>query len=52
MRIPKKVFSEQFGYEKDGINITDVTDTIGCESEVLLGMNKLYISQPGFQCTS
>ena len=23
-----------------------------CESEVLLGMNKVFTSQPGFQCTS
>ena len=52
MRIPKKVFAEQFGYEKDEINDTNVTDTIRYESEILLGLNKLFTSLPGFQCTS
>ena len=44
MRIPKKVFAEQFGYEKDEINDTNVTDTMRYESEILLGLNKLFTS--------
>ena len=52
MRIPKKVFAEQFGYEEGAINISNVTETSRCESEILLGMNKIFTSQPGFQCTS
>ena len=55
MRIPKKVFSEQFGHEEVAINITNVTDITNAtrsQSEVLLGTNKVFTSQPGFQCTS
>ena len=52
MRIPKKVFAEQFGYEKDEINDTNVTDTIKCESDVFLESNNFFTNQPRFQCTS
>ena len=52
MRIPKKVFATQFGYENEGINNSDEFNLSRCESEVLLGMNKVFTSQTGFQCTS
>ena len=52
MRIPRRFSAEQFGYENQGINFTDENDLSRCESEVLLGMNKVFTSQAGFQCTS
>jgi hypothetical protein len=52
MRIPKKVFATQFGYENEVINNSDEFNLSRCESEVLLGMNKVFTSQTGFQCTS
>lgn len=48
MRIPKSVFAEQFGYEKDRINNTDFTEIQRWESEIFLGKNKVFTSQPGF----
>ena len=32
MRIPKRVAADQFGYDKDDINITDATDASQWES--------------------
>ena len=52
MRIPKRVAADQFGYDKDDINITDATDASQWESQVLLGKSKVYSSQLGFQSTS
>ena len=52
MRIPRQVFAGQFGHEGPEINFTEGTDESSIRFEILLGMNKLFTSQPGFQSTS
>ncbi len=52
MRIQKRVFAEPFGNKNEGIINESVFSAQPLETEHLLGMNEVFTSQPGFQCTS